>query len=350
MSVHRRSHRTAFTLIELLVVISIISLLISLLLPAIGSARRAARVASCNANMKQHATAATTYAAANKERLPHGPEGPASTVSDPRGIRGRPAKIMASDQFETNGWRFPSGGGETVGLDVFKHINPGRNNNGQTSFSPDVQSSSMFDFYLVTLGPYMVEGEGIAMLQDIFISPSHAIRFQTWKRWRELVRENEGKLLPPEHQQMLRIAIGSYRYAVSGLIDSSTVTYDLTGRPRLINDVIGRATRDPWPYQYLSYNTFGNVSHPDKKVLFFLWEAAHDRQYDFYLEPGATTTVAVADGSAQVVKPYTDTATGGKERGDARENAGPVYILMSNGGRWPAHFYLTWGGVRGRDL
>jgi prepilin-type N-terminal cleavage/methylation domain-containing protein len=64
-----RRSRSAFTLIELLIVIAIIALLIGILLPAIGGARKSARMAVCMSNMRQFAVATASYAAENKDRL-----------------------------------------------------------------------------------------------------------------------------------------------------------------------------------------------------------------------------------------------------------------------------------------
>ncbi|MFI4861438.1 MAG: type II secretion system protein [Phycisphaerales bacterium JB063] len=63
-----RKHH-AFTLIELLVVISIVALLIAILLPALGSARRLARMSQCQTQERGFTQSWTTYSVDNKGKL-----------------------------------------------------------------------------------------------------------------------------------------------------------------------------------------------------------------------------------------------------------------------------------------
>jgi prepilin-type N-terminal cleavage/methylation domain-containing protein len=59
----RTGRRVGFTLIEMLVVIALIAMLISILLPALGRARRTARLTICQSNQRQMGTALSSYAA-----------------------------------------------------------------------------------------------------------------------------------------------------------------------------------------------------------------------------------------------------------------------------------------------
>jgi prepilin-type N-terminal cleavage/methylation domain-containing protein/prepilin-type processing-associated H-X9-DG protein len=63
------ARRKAFTLVELLVVIAIIALLLAILIPALGKARRHARAAACQVNLRQWGTTLAAVAEDNEGRF-----------------------------------------------------------------------------------------------------------------------------------------------------------------------------------------------------------------------------------------------------------------------------------------
>ena len=87
-------HPAGFTLIELLVVISIIALLIGLLLPALGSARKTAKLSVCLTNLKQMGVATYAYATDYKGVLPPSINDPITTnfsvlLANYMGVKGK---------------------------------------------------------------------------------------------------------------------------------------------------------------------------------------------------------------------------------------------------------------------
>ncbi|MCC6230019.1 MAG: prepilin-type N-terminal cleavage/methylation domain-containing protein [Phycisphaerales bacterium] len=69
MAASRESRKSGFTLIELLVVIAIIALLIGILLPALGEARRSARMTVCISNMGTMSKTLGTYASEYQDKV-----------------------------------------------------------------------------------------------------------------------------------------------------------------------------------------------------------------------------------------------------------------------------------------
>ena len=69
---HQYDRQRGFTLIELLVVISVVMLLTAILLPALGAARRTARMTVCASNLHQLGIASVNYTSDAHGYLPYG--------------------------------------------------------------------------------------------------------------------------------------------------------------------------------------------------------------------------------------------------------------------------------------
>jgi len=322
--------RSGFTLIELLVSITIIAILIGLLLPAISRARRSARVTVCSVNVRNHVVASATYSTDHRNTLPNAPK----TRPGDNGIVGFPSQVFATEDRPLNGWRFV-GGIRT--FDIFKP---------DDLLLSDLSLSSMFELYFVVLGPYLLDGQGTQMLQDVLLSPSHGSRIENWEEWLQYDRDHGGMPFSIESDSgpAGQFRVGSYRYTVSGVVDNIQYTYDpntgLYGGDLLQNFLLTHV-----PPEMLRYNTMASITYPNQKTLFWLFHAHHDisdpGDSELPNHPGPYLTsnfvpVGTADGSVRVIAPRTD-AYGWQ----------PADGVGAFGG---VKFYLNVNGLRGRDL
>jgi len=171
--------RRGFTLIELLVVIAIIALLIGILIPALGSARKNARITVCGSRLQQIGVGLVLYSADFDNRLPQafgtGFDGKPTIVGalfagkkgqlpfydiDKIGAQGRPLnKYVVSQAFP------PDSEEGTVEIEAFK--SPVDKGTQQTGLPPDLdKTDSMYNFVgaSYTLNDHTLDGESKATL------------------------------------------------------------------------------------------------------------------------------------------------------------------------------------------
>lgn len=333
-----RTGRKGFTLLELLVVIAIVAILVSLLLPAILTARRNARVSVCAANVRNHVVANANYASSNKNRVLNAPPKITPTINPAEsGIRGQPDPRFATVDNPLNGWAFEGG------VPIAEQLRP---DDGR--LISDLYNSSIFELYFMPLGPYLLEGEGLQMLQDVLLSPSHRTRDDNWDEWREYNRETRGEPFSidsrTEPAEMFRA--GSYRYTLSGVLDNRYYI------PIVINDngnhdfirYNGQARNalaiinEDIPADRFRYNSMSKVDFPDQKALFWLYHAYHDQN-----DPGENEAinhnggylssrlvpVGTADGAVHIVSPLRASPSGASS--DPAGALGIPYLMSING-------------------
>ncbi len=369
------NRRRGFTLVELLVVVSVIALLISILLPAVGQTRRQARILLCTSNIKQHGMGMQNFASANDDELPNAPKSPGSqfaVVQQNMGITGKTALRFAMPGFDTNGFQWGTRGVATLtGVATIPQLNPLSMNEG----------ASMQGMYWIVLSEFMVDGQGLGAMQDIFISPGDPGTKADWKLLRDYVKRTGGSGGNGRFPQLNNVTSktgqfitqGSYKYVPTAVIDPAIFKQSpRNGEPIDLerwNEYVSK-TREgvssKWDYggnfnnaggleeaqfyQVVKRNRSAAIDYPSDKVMFWLRTAVHDPRYGLWNETGATCPLASADGSARAITPFRDALPS-----EPKENAGSIFSLGIARNQherqfFDTYFLFNYGGIKGRDL
>ncbi|MEM9083514.1 MAG: hypothetical protein AAGB34_07960, partial [Planctomycetota bacterium] len=349
-------------------------LLIGILLPALSGVRRQARITLCVNNQKQHAIGIQNYAASNNDQLVNAPRSTGAAALGPRGI---PAYSFAGVNNELSGFGI-SGSASSVGNATSDFGIPTIDAPlGAVSVIPNgtdgpdqMENATIYNTYWIPLGPFMVDGNGMQMMQEIFITPSDpGDIIDSWTVAKQTFLGSSGSdgfnptdVATVEGGGAIGFFSGSYRYVPAAYTNSSIWKYLSDGTTQLATTLPNGQPNMTSTWDLATWQAYGkahglaSVGYPSKKALFFLQDAAHNPSVESWLGRGATTTLAMADGSAGQAVALTDSL-----QPDSRDNAGGWYgpgvsitidgdpvDMTENGNGLP--FLTTMGGIEGRDL
>ena len=329
--------RAAFTLIELLVVVSIIALLIGILLPTLGEARRQAGIVSCVATIRGNSQGVASYTADNNDRLPTAPPGTGGQPPN-TGPSSKPALNFANQlDGYLNGWKFNTAERPAFGI---------RYDTDQQAQLPT--KLGIEAFWFIAFGQYMSEGQGDAMLQEPFVSPTDKGRKSSWNNYRNLPFTNRSS------ERGERLEPPSYWYVLPALYEKQV--FDLFGP---LNPQNGGGGQLPSVQELRTFHRGSSVQFTSNKVAFYQAFTTHNPGFStLWNDPivgdkGASISIAMFDGSAKNVKVF-DEEQVFQIREDIDQEVGPIREFppqLSTGySAGPGFFRFTWGGLGGRDV